>query len=190
MTASEAVRIANAKEGTKEKDYVIYISMHCDFVKTGFHWMETHGLIQFLVDHEGLNKTQLITNITDHDASKWSDEEFDAYATYFFAPEGKTNPESVRNFNRAWLHHIHANPHHWQYWLIPKVEEENMAIEMPIEYIVEMICDWWAFSWKSNNLYEIFSWYKKQKILLAPKTKSIVENILAMLETALHKAGF
>lgn len=26
--------------------------------------------------------------------------------------------EVVENFNRAWLLHIHRNPHHWQHWVL------------------------------------------------------------------------
>lgn len=51
---------------------------------------------------------------------------------------------------------------------------------MPHNYIFEMICDWWAFSWSKGNLSEIFSWYDEHSayIKLAPKTREIVEDIL------------
>nr|DAE02562.1 MAG TPA: hypothetical protein [Siphoviridae sp. ctmYS12] len=30
-------------------------------------------------------------------------------------------------------------------------------MDMPYNYIIEMICDWWAFSWNKGNLQEIFN---------------------------------
>ena len=38
--------------------------------------------------------------------------------------------------------------------------ELETILEMPYDYIIEMICDWWSFSWQSGNLYEIFKWYE------------------------------
>ena len=51
---------------------------------------------------------------------------------------------------------------------------------MPHYRIVEMICDWWTFSWKTGNLHEIFDWYKKheKRIVFSPKTRETVEDIL------------
>ena len=51
---------------------------------------------------------------------------------------------------------------------------------MPDCYIIEMICDWWSFSWKQENLYEIFKWYEERKdyIKLSDYTRKKVEDIL------------
>lgn len=53
-------------------------------------------------------------------------------------------------------------------------------MDMPYEYILEMICDWWAFSWSKGNLGEIFTWYEEHKnyMKLSPKTRKTVEDIL------------
>lgn len=54
---------------------------------------------------------------------------------------------------------------------------------MPYNYIIEMICDWWSFSFKTGNLSEIFNWYDKHKahILLSNDTREIVEDILGKI---------
>lgn len=103
-----------------------------------------------------------------------------------------TDVEATRNieaFNRAWLMHIHRNPHHWQYWVLINDEpkEGTILIEMPYPYIIEMICDWWAFSWIKGDLSEIFAWYKDHAdyIKLHNNTRSIVEEILEMIRTKL-----
>ena len=60
---------------------------------------------------------------------------------------------------------------------------------MPKKYVVEMISDWWAFSHKSGNLYEIFDWYKshKKNMILHENTKKLVEEILDKIKTELDK---
>jgi hypothetical protein len=63
----------------------------------------------------------------------------------------------------------------------------NTCIEMPYVYILEMICDWWSFSRKTGNLYEIFDWYDehKSRIEFHPNTKKLVENTLDLMKLKL-----
>jgi hypothetical protein len=76
------------------------------------------------------------------------------------------------------------NPHHWQHWMLQNDEDGLRLLDMPYMFIIEMICDWWAFSWKAENLYEIFNWYEKNKkgILLSDNTRENVEYILDELK--------
>lgn len=99
------------------------------------------------------------------------------------------SPAVIEAFNRAWLMHIHRNPHHWQHWVLINDEpkEGTILIEMPYPYIIEMVCDWWAFSWIKGDLSEMFAWYKDHEayIKLHNNTRSIVEEILEMIRTKL-----
>ena len=59
---------------------------------------------------------------------------------------------------------------------------------MPLEYVIEMIADWWSFSFRSGNIREIFSWYDKHKEMkLHPKTRKLVEDILERIKVELDK---
>lgn len=124
-----------------------------------------------------------------HDRSKNEREEYDAYDQYFYG--GRRTEEVKENFNQAWLHHIHNNPHHWQHWVLvnddPK--EGTVALRMPHRYVIEMICDWWAFSWSKGNLYEIFDWYDKHKtyMVLHKDTRELVEEILGRIKDKLDE---
>ena len=62
---------------------------------------------------------------------------------------------------------------------------------MPYKYIIEMICDWWAFSWNKGNLYEIFDWYNERKdyIKLHERSRKTVEKILGMIKAKLDELG-
>ena len=89
------------------------------------------------------------------------------------------------------LLHLHRNPHHWQYWILinddPK--EGIVLLDMPDNYILEMICDWWAFSWKSDNLEEIFKWYEEHGpyMKLSTQTRQKVESALSLIKQRLEE---
>ena len=54
-----------------------------------------------------------------------------------------------------------------------------------------MICDWWSFSWKNGDLYEIFDWYEQHKnIILSEHTKHMVDQILNMIKSTLDYKGY
>ena len=59
---------------------------------------------------------------------------------------------------------------------------------MPREYVIEMICDWWSFSWNSGKLDEIFDWYDEHKdyIKLGKQTRKTVESILTEIKNKLE----
>jgi len=154
------------------QEYTNYITQHVANVQKAADWLYAHNII--------LNKISLGL----HDISKYGAEEYKAYDDYFY---GKRTKEAEKAFNYAWLHHIHANPHHWQYWVLKHDDEPEEALEMPEEYVYEMVCDWLSFSFKTGNLYEIFDWYEKHKgMVLHPNTRKLVEDILDKIKKILE----
>lgn len=163
--------------------YAAYLQLHRNDVLTGYHWLQEHlPDTAALVDYNKL---------WDHDNSKRSKEEFEAYDAYFYG--GNRSFRVVNDFNRAWLHHIHANPHHWQHWVLfeddPSSGTPYKALEMPQDDALEMVLDWWSFSWAKGNLLDIFSWYDSHKdiIKLHPKTRSFVEATLQQIREKLEE---
>ena len=157
--------------------YDQYLAEHIGNVNKGLHWM-----LDNLGFEEEKPELEVALANFDHDDSKYSIEEYDAYDKYFYG--GNRSYKVVQDFNYAWLHHIHQNPHHWQYWVLLEDDPESgmpyKALEIPVHVIFEMIADWWSFSWKSGNLFEIFSWYAdhRSKQIINPKSREIVEYIL------------
>lgn len=158
------------------KQYDEYLKQHRDNVRKGFEWIK-ENLPQLVIgdyDYEW----QIALN---HDFSKDKMDEYDAYDEYFYG-EHKDDPIVIRDFNQAWLLHIHRNPHHWQYWVLINDDPEkgSIGLDIPYNYILEMICDWWAFSWASGNLYEIFDWYEKhtEYMILNDGTRETINTIL------------
>lgn len=167
-------------------DYDTYLLEHRNNVIKSFDWMLRNFEDGFF-DEDTVSK--VIMNVTHfHDQSKFDKAEYDAYDRYFFGE--KRMGEIMSDFDYAWLHHIQNNPHHWQHWvLFDDLDDGLKALDMPYEYVVEMICDWWSFSWKADNLYEIFDWYKSHQdtMLLSQKTRQDVWTILKELKKKLDE---
>jgi hypothetical protein len=79
----------------------------------------------------------LARNLWEHDMSKFSAAENVGYALHNFASKGKD-----MHFERAWHHHKMHNPHHPEYWLNPNRSATLEPMDMPCEYVAEMIADW------------------------------------------------
>ena len=157
------------------KEYDLYLEKHKENVRNAFQWLRTNLPELF----EGRPSSEWQIDF-DHDYSKSNDDEYEAYDAYFYG--GNRSYAVVQAFKRAWLLHIHRNPHHWQYWVLinDEPDEGETLLEMPYNYIIEMICDWWSFSWAKHDLAEIFNWYDEHQayIKLNPRTRETVEDIL------------
>lgn len=188
-------------EGVEENEqYEEYLRQHIGNVQKGYQWIKDNLPELVSVDNyfeEASYYGELDDIIAQHDKSKRTklpdaDQyydlkcEYDAYAEYFY---GEQTDEVKAAFDKAWLAHIHANPHHWQHWMLQNDEDGLVLLDMPYVFVIEMISDWWAFSWKENNLYEIFNWYDKNKkgILLSDKTRKTVEHILDTIKAKLDE---
>lgn len=181
-----------------DDQYNQYLDQHIGNVQRGYEWLK-ENLPEILSEDNYIDESsyygELDEIIEQHDKSKYKKIpdvenyydlacEWDAYNDYFY---GEKTPEVESAFNKAWLAHIHANPHHWQHWLLQHDDEGLEALEMPYVFIIEMIMDWWSFSWKTEKLDEIFEWYNKHKsgIIFNSKTREVVESILDKIKEKL-----
>ncbi len=186
--------------------YDSYLSIHRACVQYGLDWI-FNNLSQETIN-DILPDLPLYSNITfdEHDISKNTIKEYDAYDNYFYQG-GYSTEEGREAFDLAFLHHIHNNPHHWHYWVLVDDDSHEhsdgvslKALEIPDIYILEMICDWWSFSWKkyfelltsgtsseSNRqkaLYEVYDWYDSHKnsIVMHKNTRDKVEKLLEAIK--------
>ena len=168
-------------------EYDEYLRDHRKNVAKGYTWLQVNLPDILRVDNPIDVEKQICSY---HDYSKDSVAEYDAYDAYFY---GKNKSYAVvQAFNKAWLHHIHVNPHHWQHWVLINDDpgEGEVILDMEYRYIIELVCDWWSFSWKKGELYEIFSWYDQHKayIKLSDKTRKTVEDILDKIREKLDES--
>lgn len=168
------------------REYDIYLTLHKNNVEQGFRWIQ-NNLPELLIDISGVDYEHQIC--FEHDASKTERDEYDAYDAYFYGKKNNRSYSVVQDFNYAWLRHIHRNPHHWQAWVLinDNPDEGEIVMDMPYNYVIEMICDWWSFSWKTGNLREIYDWYKQRyyHIKLSDNTRRIVDDILKKINLKL-----
>lgn len=180
------------------KDYDWYLTSHLNAVNKGCQWIfENCGEDKVREILDDLSK-DFKQRFTFHDSTKWMPEEYEPYDAYFYGPDGVKNEngasEEVKNdFNNAWLHHIHANPHHWQHWVLINDDPSDgtIALEMPDSDILEMICDWWSFSWLNGDLYEMYNWWNDHnaRIELGPKTKEKVHGMMRLILDKINETG-
>lgn len=166
--------------------YDQYLAKHKENVKKGYDWL-LENLPDLVKDIPNLGWQCGFA----HDQSKSEPDEYEAYDAYFYG--GNRSFKVVQEYRKAWLLHLHRNLHHWQHWILinddPK--EGEILIEIPINYIFEMVCDWWAFSWSKGNLQEIFNWYDEHKnyMKLHPNTRKKVEEILGKIKEKLDDSS-
>lgn len=165
--------------GDKSKEkYTEYINRHISNVQKAYN--EFGKRLFPLISYDENN---VIERIKNHDKSKFSDDEFDAYRKYFYPSDKKELKDSREDgtFLHAWEHHYINNDHHPEFWFD---RFTNKSKEMSNEAIIEMICDWIAMSYHfNNNPYEWFmkSEYMSNKpyIKLNPKTQETVIMLLS-----------
>lgn len=89
--------------------------------------------------------------------------------------------EMDRAFDRAWLHHQHANPHHWQHWLLRMDSGDELVLPMPEHFLREMVADWAGAGRALTGGWEVGEWYAKNRdrIRLSDETRKRVELLLA-----------
>lgn len=124
-----------------------------------------------------------------HDWSKLSIMEWTAYTDYFYGEQCSDSLKRLRerDFQRAWLHHIHWNKHHWQHFVLfddPtgfSTRSNPQCLRMPIVYVREMVADWIGAGMAIHGRDDVKEWYasRKDQILLHPDTRMLVETLIA-----------
>ena len=122
-----------------------------------------------------------------HNWSKFTRREWRAYA-YHFADykESQTStgyfhvPGRSLDFDRAWLQHIHHNPHHWQYWLVFDASSASVrALPIPEVDVREMVADWISAG-LARGKPSILDWYEERgpQMVLHEETRELVRHVL------------
>lgn len=159
----------------KDQEYRNYILEHINNVKRAF---QVYG--DLLCTELDLSLSEMQIQINEHDDSKWSAEEFDLYRAKYYPYAGE---EAITDyeFNKAWLHHIHNNPHHPQYWVYYNNDKNSVSVyNIPDNYIVEMLCDWIGMGYKFNE--PAYDYYDKEG-----KNKLFTDNTRYKVEYLLNK---
>lgn len=183
ITADESL-----EKNKKQEEYLEYIKNHVNNVKKAFqiHFVPLldYDFISDKMSDQEIKDAirKAATLVEEHDASKYGDEEFDGYREkYYPTASEKADPDfeklASEKSETAWINHYSNNPHHPMYWVD---KETNSKLDMSLEYIIEMLCDWLAMSMAQGT--DCWDWYRnkaeKEKASFTNKTKEIVEEFL------------
>ena len=174
MGILQALDQINESGADYQKEYLEYIEAHKERVTKFASWLEESCPEVF----EGVDLEVFHDLIAEHDESKFSEEEFEPYAQKWFG-DGKKTIE----YDQAWKHHWQNNEHHPEYWL---------GEDMPLIYILEMICDWGSFSIDKGDMKELSDFYYNKakedpEKMLSDATQEIIEDILSRIEAAVRR---
>ena len=130
----------------------------------------------------GVSEKQLI----DHDLSKWEEPEFTSYAEYYC---GDRTKEVNERYAVAWLHHIHNNKHHWQYWMFSDQwnfsdgDVINGVVRMPESFVLEMVADWLGASKAYTGSWDMTEWLDTNldRITLHKDSRAYLDSVLESL---------
>lgn len=155
-----------------EHRYYINVKEHIKNVQYGYTFIKNK--IPSMFNELEISVDEMDKQIQQHDQSKFSPEEFEASAQYYYGSKDEYP------YKAAWDHHWRHNPHHPEYW---------QGQDMPYSCLLEMLCDLWSFGWKDLNLHEIFDYWnknrdEKQKIMSEASFNKF-ESMLDILKTAI-----
>ncbi len=163
----------------KENEYKEYIKNHVLNVQKAWDTMKSNQECLDIISNyiQKLNMGTYISmidsEIKNHDKSKYSIEEFNAYRKEFYPISQEEKDKNKENFDKAWKHHYTNNLHHWNWWY-----ETGNADRMPCAYVIEMICDWEAMGYQFGNTSK--EWYEKNKdkIHLGERQRKLAESLM------------
>lgn len=163
-------------------EYKEYLQTHISNVNRS--WNEI--LRPSVLDDSDINLSEVDTLISMHDKSKYSDVEFIPYLNHFYPQDGSNvsdNDKDDPEFDTAWLMHIHSNPHHWQYWTLIRDSGGKLGIDIPIKYVLEMLCDWHSFSalYPESTAYKWFN-DNKSKMTFSDNTLKLINKYIKVFK--------
>lgn len=172
-----------------EQQELDHILAHKARVKEAYNFFKDIGFIDKCKKFMTFNESTLDKLIETHDDSKLCEPEFSCYRQWWYPAPWERR--SKVKLNTGLIHHLNTNPHHFQYYITyeTKYNDGEKILKMPNEYILEMLCDWYSFSIKDNNLFGIFDWWEKEnnKMILNTTTRNTIETCLSRLKTLLNK---
>ena len=156
------------------RKYEEYIEEHMVYVWKAYQYISK--LLGSILKEKNIHK-ELISNVLNHDNSKYSLEEFEPYRKNFYPIHDLEKENNKDAFDVAWKHHYMNNKHHWNIWALG-AETDEECTPMPILYIYEMVIDWVAMGYKFNNTAYDYYNNNRNEIKLHPESRKELETIL------------
>ena len=156
----------------KAEEYKQYIDNHIKNIIKSYNNLISNNWINNPYNRDIKKElAALRTKIINHDASKYSDEEFDAFRAYLYPINDEEKENALEDFEIAKKHHYKVNDHHPEHW----IDENGIPQDMPLICILELICDWDAMGHNITKGYSssVVDFWNKTK---DTRWKSIMTN--------------
>ena len=158
----------------RTNQYKRYIKEHLHNIKKAYKELSDNAVVYQLVGDDILQA--LKHRVAIHDASKYSEEEFEPYRKNFYPVNPKEKEENKEAFEKAWEHHWKTNSHHWQHRKDKKTFDINNREE--VLDVLENVLDWMAMGYKFHD--RPYQYYENNKnhIKLNEQERRFLEQII------------
>lgn len=144
-----------------------------------FRYLIRHKFYLFVV---GLKLKVPIWQLIVHDYSKLFPSILKPYANSVeYGYNYKNWPQKAKDdFDLGCLRHFRIEKHHFQAWVLFHDSGCLKALEIPDNYLRELLADWLSAGKAKTGKWEAKSWYsqRKDKIILHPNTRRKLEELL------------
>lgn len=162
------------KKRKQEKIYKKYLLEHKKNIMRAFYELLGCRKLSWIMNNDDI-LLNLWYRVLDHDDSKYSKEEFNAYRKNYCPVNLEEKKNNLKAFEKAQQQHWDINDHHWQHRITWKDEDFNIKTVLAC---LENVIDWLAVGYKFNN--RPYEYYEKHKdeITLPKKQKDFIEKII------------
>ena len=154
--------------------------------------MKHLAYLRYLIRHKwfvflaGWRTDAPIWRLIIHDWSKFLPSEWFPYVEEFYGAwrtraEKYPSDDAIHvRFDRAWLHHQHFNPHHWQYWILREDDGDTKYLPMPEHFVREMVADWSGAGRAITGRWDVWAWYRAKRHYMDfhPSTAVLIEALV------------
>jgi len=162
------------KKHKNKKLYLKYIMEHKSNILKAYDEMLKCKDLEWIMQ-DPLIQVRLLIRAHNHDDSKLSKAEFNAYRKHYFPVDIKEFNDNAEAYQQAWEHHKNTNDHHWQARVNWKDEDFNINTELAC---LENVMDWLAVGYKlGDRPYEYYE-QNKDKIILSKKQREFIEKCI------------
>lgn len=162
------------KKHKNKKLYLKYIMEHKSNILKAYDEMLKCKDLEWIMQ-DPLIQVRLLIRAHNHDDSKLSKAEFNAYCKHYFPVDIKEFNDNAEAYQQAWEHHKNTNDHHWQARINWKDEDFNINTELAC---LENVMDWLAVGYKlGDRPYEYYE-QNKDKIILPKKQREFIEKCI------------
>jgi hypothetical protein len=123
-----------------------------------------------------------------HDLSKYSITEMLICKYYSGKRSPHQNAREVLGYSPSWIHHYHANKHHFQFWWDEDEEGKIIPMKMPYRFVVESVADMLGASkaynkekWKPEMLMQYWNEKCVGKRIMHQDSTFLVQTLLTKL---------